>query len=274
MDLGISGKKLEGRQKIKTSSNNNNITTRRTNSKPFLSNSRVSTFNSNNNKKACQKSKSKVKTIAAKQEKKKKEEETKILKTKHEEMNEILSKDSDPSISGTVKIRFNHYNKSFQVKNGIVKWKDIDDEYAISFVYHGEYTREIYYYPSNLLEEKTYDNRIYCERDEKSEFFYIAAEDDTTTTTTTTNSSREYQLYLEEDSEAGVGIEGLTNRHGSGKLDLTSNNHNANANAITSGNTQTEILTKQLKQMNIKDLSSQEAKDMIERRDLEDILYS
>ena len=120
----------------------------------------------------------------------------------------------------------------------------------------------------------TYDNRIYCERDEKSEFFYIAAEGKDDTTTTTTNSSREYQLYLEEDSEAGVGIEGLTNRHGSGKLDLTSNNHNANANAITSGNTQTEILTKQLKQMNIKDLSSQEAKDMIERRDLEDILYS
>ena len=260
MDLGVSGKKLEGRQKIKSVKSLS--TTTRTSNSSYL-----------NKKKTIQKPKPKVKTGVIKKESEKAEETIKKFKTKHEEMNELLLKDMDPTISGTVKIRFNHYNKSFNVKNGILKWKDIDDEYAISFVYHGKYIREIFYYSSNLLEEKTYDNRVYCERDEQSEYFYVTPDmpegkgkEESDINNNINN--KEYQLFLEEDSEAGVGIEGLTNRHGSGKLELTT------TTTITSGNKQTELLTNQLKQMDVSNLSSEEAKDMIERRDLEDILYS
>ncbi len=42
-------------------------------------------------------------------------------------------------------MRFNHYNKPFPVKNLMLRWEDIDEEYSFSFVYKGRnYRREIF----------------------------------------------------------------------------------------------------------------------------------
>jgi hypothetical protein len=45
---------------------------------------------------------------------------------------------------GKVKVRFNHYNKDFPIYNGVLKWTDIDEQYSFSFVYRGNYKRELY----------------------------------------------------------------------------------------------------------------------------------
>ena len=44
-------------------------------------------------------------------------------------------------------MRFNHYNKPFPVKNLVLQWSHIDEEYSFSFVYKGRnYRREIFEY--------------------------------------------------------------------------------------------------------------------------------
>jgi hypothetical protein len=44
---------------------------------------------------------------------------------------------------GTVKVRFNHYNKSFPIFNGVLKFADIDEEYCLSFAYKGNFLRTL-----------------------------------------------------------------------------------------------------------------------------------
>jgi hypothetical protein len=46
--------------------------------------------------------------------------------------------------SGRVRVRFNHYNKTFPIYNGVLKWTDVDDQYSFSFVYRGNYGRDLY----------------------------------------------------------------------------------------------------------------------------------
>ena len=46
---------------------------------------------------------------------------------------------------GEAFVRFNHYNKPFPVKNLVLQWSDVDEEYSFSFVYKGrKYRREIF----------------------------------------------------------------------------------------------------------------------------------
>jgi hypothetical protein len=78
-----------------------------------------------------------------------------------------------------------------------------------------------------------------------------------------------YRLMLEEDPEAGIGAEGLRIREGPlSSLDRGS------GGKIQSGNKAVGDITKALLNMKTSELHSQEAADMRERRDLEDILYS
>ena len=42
--------------------------------------------------------------------------------------------------NGKVVVRYNHYNKDFAVVDGKLNWEHVDDEYAISFVFKGEWT--------------------------------------------------------------------------------------------------------------------------------------
>ena len=49
--------------------------------------------------------------------------------------------------TGEVAVRFNHYNKSFPVHNGVLRWSSIDEEYCLSFVYKGNFKRELHIAP-------------------------------------------------------------------------------------------------------------------------------
>lgn len=41
--------------------------------------------------------------------------------------------------NGRVMVRYNHYDKSYEVVDGKLNWEDVDDEYAISFVFKGNW---------------------------------------------------------------------------------------------------------------------------------------
>ena len=158
---------------------------------------------------------------------------------------------------GKVPVKFNHYNKSFPIHNGVLRWQDIDEEYAFSFVYKGNYSKKILFIPEEL--RKPYkamsDDLVEMGKDENSEFFLGLI------------SAGEYVVQVVEDASAGVGIDGIELR--AGPLVLSSNTED-----VKSGNLQMKLLTNELKSLDPKSLQSAEAKDLIEKRDLEDILYS
>ena len=88
---------------------------------------------------------------------------------------------------------------------------------------------------------------------------------------------------VEEDPIAGVGAEGLTIRASPlsaaalsevapGTAAKGSNNNSKCP--LRTGNYAVKDLTNQLKQLSASELGSQEAKEMIERRDIEDVLFS
>lgn len=48
-----------------------------------------------------------------------------------------------PETSGKCVVAFNHYRKEFPIHNGVLKWTDVDAEYAFSYVYKGQYIRNL-----------------------------------------------------------------------------------------------------------------------------------
>jgi hypothetical protein len=185
--------------------------------------------------------------------------EKKVAETLQEQASKLLMAECDPTSSGSINVRFNHYNKPFPVYNGILKWVDVDEEYAISFVYKGAYRREIYL----TSDDNVYEHRKLLKRDEKGDFFFIPQ-------SSLMGESPPYKLELEEDAEAGIGVEGLTLREGPISFHKDDDKK--------SGNRQTELLTQDLKNMHAKGgakaLASEEAKLAIEARDVEEILFS
>ena len=53
------------------------------------------------------------------------------------------------SCCGNVYVRFNHYNSAFPIHNGVLKWESVDEKYSISFVYRGNYVRNLEYVSVN-----------------------------------------------------------------------------------------------------------------------------
>lgn len=196
-----------------------------------------------------------------------------------EEAEHLLAQEHNPSLNGTglIKVRFNHYNKTFPIHNGVLRWANVDEEYCISFVFRGNYTRD-------LREELSGEGRdikvseINCRRDENGIYFLgLKANSSSDSNSTSSSSTMEaepvtYALWLVEDPVAGVGAEGLRLRDG--PLVATDHNHNSNQATLQSGNNAVNDITNSLLNMKTSELHSQEANDLRERRDLEDILYS
>ncbi|KAF0695671.1 Aste57867_13531 [Aphanomyces stellatus] len=151
---------------------------------------------------------------------------------------------------GNVHIKFNHYNKSFPIHNGVLQWTDVDAAYCFSFVYRGNYTRDIVCLTNG-------DGRTRMLRDDLGDFFVGLAVADA------------YDVVVEEDAIAGVGAEGLrVNDKPLFAMDK------ASGAALTSGNAATRLLTKDLKNMRPEMLGSDEARDILARRDIEDVLFA
>lgn len=159
-----------------------------------------------------------------------------------------------PGSCGRASIRFNHYNKSFPVHNGVLKWQDVDDEYCISFVYRGNYNRDIIlediYDPQNPEANRT-------RRDDGGVYFLGVLADSS------------YRLILQEDPSAGIGAEGMRLQEGP----LRAAQSPAKC-TLKSGNAAVEDITHRLRGMAACDLQTEEARQLRELRDLEDILYS
>ncbi|KAJ1410904.1 hypothetical protein B484DRAFT_402805 [Ochromonadaceae sp. CCMP2298] len=51
---------------------------------------------------------------------------------------------------GSVRVRFNHYNKSFPLHNSVLRWSDVDEEYCFSFVYRGDFKRYLTLVPNKV----------------------------------------------------------------------------------------------------------------------------
>lgn len=152
--------------------------------------------------------------------------------------------------TGHVKIRFNHYNKSFPIYNSILKWSDVDAEYSFSFVYRGSYKRTLTH---QMVSSK---NIITIRQDELGDYFLDLTDGD------------ELKVEIEEDPIAGIGAEGLR-LHDKG-VRLRSNEPQASIGE----NRAVSDITRQLLAMDARDLHSDHAKRLREQRDIEDVLFS
>lgn len=100
--------------------------------------------------------------------------------------------------NGQVSIKFNHYNKKFPIFNGVLTWKDIDSEYAFSFVYKGKYFRRIMDLTTGMT----------IQSDDDCDYFVNLVDGQTL-------------LVQVEEGEEGIGAEGI--RLQEGPLKLASN---------------------------------------------------
>jgi hypothetical protein len=160
--------------------------------------------------------------------------------------------------SGTARVRFSHYNKPFPVHNGVLKWSAIDDEYCLSFVYKGNFVRDLFPRIPNGQSE----GRRPVRRDDIGVYFLDL------------QAGAEYDLVVQEDPVAGIGAEGLRLREAPLAARELGALRDGQSAAVLSKNTAVKTLTDELKGMNPDDLGSAKARDLIERRDIEDILFS
>ena len=160
--------------------------------------------------------------------------------------------------TGEVRLRFNHYNKAFHIHNSVLKWSDVDAEYCFSFVYRGNYKRYLVNaqlsangvtIEARLTQE---GNKSYATIDESCQYF-LGLRD-----------GEQYLVVVEEDPRAGIGAEGL--RLSSQPLSTH------NQTPIHSGNRAVSLITSELKGLKVSDLQSEHAKDLRERRDVEDLV--
>jgi hypothetical protein len=68
------------------------------------------------------------------------------------------STDTFAAENGEVVVRYNHYNKAFPIAGGRLSWADVDDEYALSFVFKGAFGKRLVHPASGatllLLDER------------------------------------------------------------------------------------------------------------------------
>ncbi len=170
-----------------------------------------------------------------------------------------LSNAMDETGSGKVVVAFNHYRKQFPIYNSVLQWKDVDAEYAFSYVYKGEYSRNLIHIrePDRLGREISASGDMgdssSLERCENSEYFIGL------------KPGGFYQAVVEE-GEDGIGADGLRLREGP-------LNYSKEAQP-RAGNIAVKHITDELLAMNVSDLHSEEAKRLKEARDIEDVLYS
>jgi hypothetical protein len=164
--------------------------------------------------------------------------------------------DPTPGKCGLAKVKFNHYNKSFPLHNGVMKWSDIDNEYCLSFVYRGNFRRDLI---PKLLEPRP---DVKVRRDNFGVYFLEMS------------TFTEYTLEVEEDPLAGIGAEGLRIREGPIIRELHSSHSPRAKSSLKSGNVAVQDITNTLLGMDASQLHSEEAKMLREQRDIEDVLFS
>lgn len=171
----------------------------------------------------------------------------------------LLSDSAVDSITtGKAMVKFNHYKKEFPIHNGVLRWADVDQEYSISFVYHGNYRRDLWLEVFETSDQRIATRTPYLERDEQGLYFLGLV------------AHNSYRLDLEEDPVAGVGVDGLRVTN----APLLAQKNGISDCPFVSGNSNVKEITKDLLAMKVSDLHSEKAKELREQRDIEDILFS
>jgi hypothetical protein len=186
--------------------------------------------------------------------------------------------------SGSVVCRYNHYKKSFPVLNGVLQWKDVDEEYSFSFVFRGAYSRELELLPTpadgasgakhkDSSSDASLTTPLHLQRCALGEYFIGVVP------------GQHYVVRVEEGPE-GVGAEGLRIRDGpiratstaqtpavagKGKGEISVSVSGAGSKA---GNSAVQDITKELMNMKVSDLHGDLARQLREARDIEDVLFS
>lgn len=171
---------------------------------------------------------------------------------------------------GMVKIRYNHYQKLFPIFNGVLKWEDVNEEYSFSFVFKGQYRRDLVFVTSNPSNPRLFHYRLADDgsktlavRDAAGEYFLSLHDQD------------ELVADLQEDAAHGVGVDGLImqtqplNATQLGVLSFSPIKEDRHGLPVG-----VHLLTEELKAMRPADLQGATARDLRERRDIEDILYA
>ena len=143
-------------------------------------------------------------------------------------------------IRGEVVVKYNHYKEKFPVVDGVLKEADIDEQYCLSHAYKGTI--------QFLLREERDPSRTYLPNEggawscvELGKTYVVEVQEDEAAEAERRKNSKPISFYKEETKKNGR-IDGITN---------------------------------QLKGMSIKELEEKgdKYKELIEARDLEDILY-
>ncbi|KAJ2997126.1 hypothetical protein HDV02_005867 [Globomyces sp. JEL0801] len=159
-------------------------------------------------------------------------------KTTIQEIEPVIQKEP---VLGQVTVIFNHYHDSFPIRDGVLDGNIVDDKYAFSFVNKGQY--KLYLRDS--------DNKLM----EKVGTTFINLIDQT-----------KYTIEIEKDPEEikRLASKPVQNIQFNKQSDLTPRNVKVNA------------ITNELKKMTTEQLmdKGETYKELLEARDLEDILYS
>ena len=175
----------------------------------------------------------------------------------------------------SVRIRYNHYNNVFVLKSagGVyeVTWEQIDDEYALSFVFQGDFHRRLEVRGRGGDEEEEGTPDVVIAYDAASASFKGLKDGEC------------YELMVEEDEEAGYGHEELSSREHQGIAGGGGGGGGAGGGGAGGGggltgaaSSASAAATAALRKMSVEDLKAQTAeyKALKEARDLEDVLFS
>lgn len=182
---------------------------------------------------------------------------------------------------GKVKVRFNHYNKEFPIYNGVLKWEDIDQEYYLSFAYKGNFIRELLELPKaessdNVFKrnaEIIYESNQDSVQADRSRIVYLD-HDEHFTYYMSCMDGKEYLLQVKEDPATPTESSALNANKLQEITTLNQKISGTDAGKHGTANRAFHLITDELKTLAPNALQTDHAKDLLERRDLEDILYS
>jgi hypothetical protein len=174
----------------------------------------------------------------------------------------------------SVRIRYKHYNTSFELGGDggdEVTWEQIDDVYALSFVFQGEFYRH--------LEMKSKSKQQQHGTDDEQP--RVLAYDADARAFRGLEDGCSYELVVEEDEEAGYGHEELSREYrgiggGVGVSRGGGAGGGGGGGAGAGASSASASATAALRGLSVEDLRAQtdEYRALKEARDLEDVLFS
>ena len=166
-------------------------------------------------------------------------------------------------IPGTITVLYNHYNTRFPISDSVLDAALINEKYAFEFVFKGDYqlvfTLEEDVHVNTTDENNDTDNSSKSTSIQKLERFKFTGFQD----------GKTYRVAVELDPEEEKRLN--TREPGTYGIKHYSNNNNSNSKKTTNS----DLITRELQGMSLAQLEEkgERYKELIEARELEDVLY-